>query len=521
MNYCSRRDGPGKPFAAHCPRVHRAKEWRWQQPPGRQAGGVTLFTGILILVLLTGLLLYASRVSVMEQRVSGNEVRYKAAFNAAESGLEHAREWFLANQILVNSDDDDLLPDGTGGWLSATEGRWRKCSEYTSDFDSETDPVELAHPCRAEPSAARRAGSYFYYWDDPDDASDDPYEVKLDTGGFLSATEQVNVRALMCLLVVDFDAATPVSACDSTGATASGIHYMITLMARGESDCSPDGCTGEALITFPLANTALFGGDPPDVPLTTATTFPPTGDAEVAANPNAAGLGVPLSVWANNNTECPAGPALVGSGSWATCELQEWYGVDYVPDDFRCPTAGCSCSKRESLSYTQSGELQIGIDIWVDDNFPCDLIEFFFGIPKSRYQTMRSAAKLLNSCDSLGPESHGIYWISGPDCTIQNKVIGSAKAPVVLLSAASTTWLNGNAELFGVLFVSNIEDPDAILRGAGTNIFYGAVIVDTTVQNFAGTFQVVYNESILARAAGFGGLKKMTGGWTDSPLDWH
>jgi len=482
---------------------------------------MTLFTVIMLLLLLLAFVIYASRTSIVEQRISANEVRYKQAFNAAESGLELAREFFTVNQILISSEVDDLLTDGTGGWLSATEGRWLKCSEHTADFDSATNPEELAHPCRGDPATDRRAGSYFYYWDDPDDANDDPLEIKLEAAQYLPDSERVSVRALLCLLVVDFGNTTPVSGCDSTGAFAGGIHYMVTVLARGESDCSGDTCLGEALISAQLANSTLFGGDPPDVPLTTATTFPPTGDAEVAANPNAAGLGVPLSVWANDNDACPAFPALVGSGSWATCELEEWYGQNFTPPDLRCPTASCSCSKRESISYTQTGELQIGIDMWVDENFPCDLVDFFFGVPKSRYQQMRSNAKLLSNCDSLGPDSYGIYWISGPECTIQNTVIGSPLAPVVLLSAADTTWLNGNAELFGVLFVSNVEIPLAILKGAGVNIFYGAVIVDAEVGNFAGTFQVVYNEAILGRVAGYGGLKRMPGSWTDSPLDWH
>jgi hypothetical protein len=482
---------------------------------------MTLLAGIMILLLLTALLLYASRVGVMEQRVSANEVRYKQAFHAAESGLDHAREFFLANQILINSDEDDLLPDGTGGWLSATERRWRKCSDHADDFDSDTDPVELAHPCRGESNGTRRGGSYFYFWDDPDDPDDDPYEVPLNTDLLLPDTQRVSVRAVMCLLVIDFSASPPFSGCDSSGTLATGIHYMVTLMAKGESDCSGGACRGEALVSVPLANSVLFGGDPPDVPLTTSHTFPPHGDAEVAANPNAGGLGVPLSVWANDNDACPASPVLVASGSWATCELQEWYGQDHAPDDLRCPTAGCSCSQRESISYTRAGVLQIGLDMWIDDEFPCDLVEYFFGVPKSRYEKMRSAAKVISDCDSLGPGSHGIYWVTGPECTIQNTVIGSPRAPVILLSAASTTWLNGNAELFGVLFASNVEDAEAELRGAGINIFYGAVIVDTTVENFAGTFQVVYNDSVLARAAGYGGLHRLSGGWTDSPPDWH
>lgn len=372
-------------------------------------GVITLFTAIMLLLLLTALVAYTSQISITAQRSSANEVRYKQAFHAAEAGVDQAREFFIANQILVNSDDDDLLYDGTGGWLSSAAGHWLKCSEHTADFDSTTDPVELAHPCRGESDATRRAGSYFYYWDDPGDADDDPYEVKLDTNALLDDTQRVSVRALMCLLVVNFDGTTPVSGCDSSGTTAPSVHFMITVLARGESDCDGETCLGEALLSVPLANTTLFGGDPPDVPLTTSSTFPPTGDAEVAANPNAAGLGVPLSVWVNDNPSCSDADALATSGSWATCELEEWYGQDVIPDDFRCPTANCSCSSREAISYTQAGEPHIGIDMWVDDQFPCDLIEYFFGIPKSLYGLMRSNSKLLSNCDSLGPESHGVY----------------------------------------------------------------------------------------------------------------
>jgi hypothetical protein len=489
--------------------------------PGNQRGAITIFTGIMVLLLLTGLLVYATRVGISEQRISANELRYKQAFVAAESGLEHAREYLLAHQILLNSAEDDLLQDGSDGWLSPSGSRWLKCSDHLQDFDSDTDPVELAHPCRGEVSATRRANSYFYYWDDPDLADDDPYELKLQVNDFLDDTEQVSVRATMCLLNIDPTASPPVSGCDATGGVGSGVHYMITLLSRGESDCSGGTCLGEALVTVPLANSTLLGGDPPAVPLTTSRTLSGAGTSQVAANPNGGGLGVPISVWANVNTACAPAEAVLAQGSWATCELQEWYGQDYIPDDLRCQFASCSCGQRESLSYTSGNELNVGIDLWIDADFPCDLVQYFFGVPKSRYHLMRSGAKLITDCSSLGPGSFGIYWVTGPTCTIQNQVIGSQLAPVVLLSAATVTWLNGNAELFGVMFVSDVEDSTASLKVAGTNIFYGAVIVDATVSNFAGTFQVVYNEGILARVAGYGGLEKLPGGWTDSPPDWR
>jgi Tfp pilus assembly protein PilX len=61
-----------------------------------QAGVMTTFTGVLILVLLTLMMFFAIRVGVFEQRVSSNEMRQKLAFHAAESGIHHAKEFFRA-----------------------------------------------------------------------------------------------------------------------------------------------------------------------------------------------------------------------------------------------------------------------------------------------------------------------------------------------------------------------------------------------------------------------------------------
>ena len=81
--------------------------------PGRQSGLVTTFTGILILVLLTLMMFFAMRVGVFEQRVSSNEFRQKRAFHAAESGIQHAKEFFRANAQLLASSRPGTLSDGT------------------------------------------------------------------------------------------------------------------------------------------------------------------------------------------------------------------------------------------------------------------------------------------------------------------------------------------------------------------------------------------------------------------------
>ena len=83
--------------------------------PRYQSGMITTFTGVMILVLLTLMMFFAIRVGVFEQRVSSNEMRQRLAFHAAESGINHAKEFFRANSVLVASSAVDLLPNGEDG----------------------------------------------------------------------------------------------------------------------------------------------------------------------------------------------------------------------------------------------------------------------------------------------------------------------------------------------------------------------------------------------------------------------
>ena len=103
--------------------------------PGRQNGAMTLFSAVLILILLTELVLYASQVGVFEQRKSANDLRQKQAFHAAEAGLQNAKEFFLANV--------QRLPyPETGGWLNGDTQRWQLCTG--------TNFADANHPCSGE-----------------------------------------------------------------------------------------------------------------------------------------------------------------------------------------------------------------------------------------------------------------------------------------------------------------------------------------------------------------------------------
>lgn len=526
---------------------------KYRQPPSQrhvQTGFMTMFTGVLILLLLTLMMFFAMRVGVFEQRVSSNEMRQKLAFHAAESGIHNAKEYFRANSFFVASAAEAIAPDTSvakvggvwpewfDGWLSAGDLRWLPCKP-ASGTAAYTDQPN--HPCQAESavegSGESRRDNMYYYSNDTSRADEPSWRLLpfVDTGAILPGdTESVDVYALLCVLDVVADDPIPVKGCVGPGDEPLGIgdgtYYTVTLMARGQADCGDDGCNAEALISEQVSNFgASAGGRSPKVPLTTKSSFVPNGTAEVVPNPNAGGLGVPASVWLNANTSCGGSPTIAETGNWNTCEMHEWFGQDSLPESHTCPGGGaCNCTLNESISWSQSNPSVYGIDLIEDPEFPCDLFQFYFGVPKEDYEVVKGYSKIIDAetgCPELNADSSGIYWVtsSNPEgmCWINsNTQIGSKDAPILLISAAPITRLNGGAKIFGTLYVTDAEYSGAKFWPNGTNTVYGSVIVDALLDDYNGTFQVVWDEYITRKAGSGGGLGAVLGGWSDNPGDW-
>jgi len=486
-----------------------------------QKGMLTTFTGVMILTLLALMMVFATQIGIFDQRISSSDELQKQAFHVAESGIHHAKEFLLPNSVILASPTTNLLDDGTDGWLAAGSERWLPCSG--AGLDSVTGPK--THPCFGEPNPDRRELMYYYSFNNST-------ELPITTNTLLpNDTEDVAVEALLCLLDIDYEAPVPVQGlgCStnisdpSAAAYVDGLFYMITLLARGNADCvAGANCKAEALVREQVSNFGGgAGGQAPSVPLTTKSTFPPSGSAEIVPNPNSGGVGVPVSVWMNGNASCGGSVIDPSSGSWATCEAHEWYGVDELPADYTC-AGNCSCSRDESISYTHGSDDIIGIDLVDDPDFPCDLFQFYFGVPKTDYEIVKGYSQVLSDCSTLGPNSTGIFWITGSECRINsNTVVGGPETPVLLISAATLTRLNGGAIIYGVVFISDSEKSNATLESNGTNTVYGQVIVDATLGSYTGTFQVVYNEQAISRGAGTGGLGSVIGGWADIHPEWE
>ncbi len=492
---------------------------RFKAPPMQgirhQQGILTVFSGVLILVLLTLMMFFATRVGVFEQRVSADDMRQKAAFHAAESGIHHAKEYLLAHESLVASEIPNMFTD-RDGWLAPGLERWQKCSEQGLDLVNGKGD----HPCFGAPTPDLRGDLFFYSYNGST-------RLPVDTDGIVPGdSETVDVEALLCVLEMDFESGTPVQGCSTEPESEDGrnLYYMVTLLASAGADCAGGTCNAQARVREQVANFGgAAGGNAPAVPLTTRSSFPPSGSAEVVANPNAGGIGVPQSVWMNANTDCPTGSG-VGSpetGSWGTCEYHEWYETESIPDGVRCP-GSCSCTVPESLSTTHGGEVRLGIDLNLDPEFPCDLFRFFFGVPKTDYQLIKSLSQVITDCETLDENSSGIYWVTGSVCNIKsNAEVGSPAAPLLLITAAETTIMQGGATIFGMLYVSDAESTTATIDVRGNNIVYGAVVIDSNLESYNGTFQVIYNEKLIRVAVTQGGLGNVIGGWADFHPDWE
>lgn len=491
--------------------------------PARQKGALTIFTGIFVLVLMTLMLLYATRVGVFEQRVSANENRQKIAFHAAETALEQAQEYLLANVQLAGSADPEAGPDGQDndpptfrkGWFNSdtTVRRWQPCPSTPA----------ATHPCGGTVSAV--ANSFFY--DNPattDTSKIDSIPLNL---GALPANTTARATATVCLLEIAEDST--MSCSDTPPADDDEDHrLLVTLMGYGYSDCTdttdPGTCKGEATVSVPLANLSNFGTGA-GVPLVTKNALPTTGTAEIAVAPNAGGIGVPISVWANGRpaNECPpkstdgtTGSALEHqASSWATCQYHEWFGVDYWPDPLQCPTSSCKCDTDELISGpVGGGSMVVSSDIQVDPTFPCDLFAYYFGT--TDWQAVKANAEVYSDCSALGPWSNGFIWIEGDNCLINsNTIIGSEENPVMLVIASKATDVRGGVILYGTMFVTEIENAGATFEANGGMTVYGQVVVDSIFSKLQGTWAVVYDEGILARAAGAGGLGNLNHGWRD------
>ncbi|MGB4584741.1 MAG: PilX N-terminal domain-containing pilus assembly protein [Rhodoferax sp.] len=108
-----------------------------------QSGVVTLLTAVVILFMATILVIGVSRTTLMEQRISGNEIRKRQAFEAAEFGLSYGLNYLNAKVAFAGN-----------SFGTTTGGIWPQGADKNNDDDADLIPVATVTSNRNKYSVA-------------------------------------------------------------------------------------------------------------------------------------------------------------------------------------------------------------------------------------------------------------------------------------------------------------------------------------------------------------------------------
>ncbi len=351
-----------------------------EKVPTKQNGSVLLV--VVVLLLLASLfVLFALNVGRFEQKTSGNDLRAKLAQQLAEAGMNQGVEFFNANRAIV---------------ADTSPAIWQLCDAGDLDFPCGAVP-ELGDlpdpdgpgPLPDPPAVPRRDTMYRFIGGIGTGgrlvAIPNPIAA---TGGFNAAQQ---VGAVLCRVAVPASATAPTEC--ATDPDEASSTWVLTVVSKGM-------LTGEgssATVTQTIGAYNIFAPNLGLPPILASGNVGVGGGLQIVAAPNAAGTGVPVSVWTRLE--------MSKNGTPNTCYLEEFLrqggssaGPVYYQDIMVCHT--CSCPGDGSLSFPKSGgQACQGMDIVDIDNnepndppciapnldirrreFPADLFAFLFGV---------------------------------------------------------------------------------------------------------------------------------------------
>ncbi|WP_429036133.1 hypothetical protein [Aeromonas media] len=284
-------------------------------------------------------------------------------------------------------------------------------------------------------------------------------------------------------LTVDCMTSFPVVAGSST--------RVVPIRIRSAANLS-DG-QAQAAVEAQFVQSNVLAGTPA-APLTVAGGMAVGGNFTVVANPNGGGPGVPLSIWTNDYVD-------LNTGSGQTCHQGNY-------------TSGCSAN------ISQPGDKQSDIKD-SDPDFPTDLVWYLFNEndDDAGWANIESRAnQIVNNCNGLGPTTTGLVIVNG-DCNPGSN-IGTQSAPVVLIIKDGSLTINGNRQLYGLVFAYSSHPATATtdIKLTGGAIVNGALAANFELGKANGTYDAKYDEAALSNirtGAAFQTLKQVPGSWRD------
>lgn len=513
----------------------------------RQRGYATLLVAVIALLLLTIMTFYFSRVAVMDQRMSGNEARYKEAFSAAMFGLDTG--------VLALDDSNPstlalaVLP---GCSLDLTPTPFA----YTLPNNGQQQTIDV---CLTRSQVA--VGGDIYYTVTSTGTS-------TDGTGSATVSRQYTLERPLDLGMV------------SAPLVVGGV-----MNAGGgfEVVANPEGyCIG------------TWNGAHPDAKITDADYCAhPDDDRDRCFSSLTQGSNPPVSILAEKNVTSVS--AAFGScyppGDPNAGDLYKrrgWYPEDPdPPPQANKFVAGAGCDKTagttpegQNLTLAPSGNLEssnknfsgrAGFDIW--DNiagFPPDLFQAVFGqspdILMNKIDAMKhkiQASECGNAPDADHPDGHldgdigwsndpvidsssGFWWVEGGGTCKLSGLIGARDTngngfidhdpngdknfddselhPAIIIVDESDLDIAGNTAVYGIIFFLDRNGDNSIkLNGGGT--VHGSIMANRDLQNTQvnGDFVAVYDKRVMCAlqnntsSKGTSFLSPIQGSWKDFP----
>lgn len=503
-----------------------------------QRGISTLAITMMLLLILSVVVLFSTSVGFFEQRTALNENRARIAEQAAETGINMAGEFVKASRALI-------ISNAVGGWLDTTAGGngWVSCNGVSNTATIGGRP----HPCRSEPNATRRNQLWFFTTDGTGATLATtylPYGAVGNVGGTAAFPSVVNVQAVLCR--IDSSLATP--AC--TQNPAKGNRVAITFISQ--ATLTNEGSTAVIKETWASYTDASQSSS---VPVIGSGIVKGLGNAQIVANPNAGGYGVPASIWSPNDVGIGSGaggacPAPGGVGSVATCQVGEYLKSTPASQlKSTCVTVNnaCGCpaisgSENNFLSGHSAGTKKEGLDILDIDGGDGTLpdVTFFPGLDcngnnksdlsdttdDSLFEWIFNTGVVVNeggntvntncgaggttncasyvleeelgaqviSCatlNALGAAASGLYYIKGT-CDLPGQV-GSANNPAIVVLEGEAKV--NNTDFFGLLFVRS-NNNTAVFKGVGNSKIIGSLVVEGDI-DIAGTIDIIYDNTAI------------------------
>jgi hypothetical protein len=309
--------------------------------------GAVLVVALVLLLLAAVMTAFAMNVGVFEQRSTGNDLRAREVNDVAEAGLAQGFEYLMRQH-------PDMF-DNAALWepCAATDTTFPCGAISDALFDDDGDPTTAKVSRRETMYRLKANNANTITGIDP---ALSKYMLPLASGSKIGTaqgdTVAYGVAPVVCFAArPTFPGAEGIRCGNGTGATATTMRIVtFASVARvpGES--------ASTTLVQTIGQYPKLGEDISRRPTITASgVLDVTGTLQIVTNPNAAGPGVPVSLWTRLDVD--------KHGTTNTCYADEFFrytqgSANPVPYDGTIRCDNCSCDVNaapRSLSYDASG----------------------------------------------------------------------------------------------------------------------------------------------------------------------